>query len=108
VADPRAKARTSPRFPDGFRDVTLRVPEETREGLNKMTAAYGFKDRNEFVSFLVKMWSEGVVAVMDKGSKELLVGAAEDKILTLAKRAARSETNYVLWQLGFKATPYEE
>jgi hypothetical protein len=107
MPNPHAKARTSPRFPEGYHDVTLRVPPETRQGLNDMAAAYCFKDRNEFVTFLVQTWRDGCVAIMDKNTKELLVGAAEEKVLTQAKRVARQETWFTLYEEGFRSTPYD-
>ena len=94
-------------YPDGYHDVVIRVSPETRSRLNQMAAEYGFRDRNEFIAMLCKRWADGCLLLLDKTTKETLTGAAQEQMLKIAKRVARQETNYVLYELGFKATPYE-
>jgi hypothetical protein len=45
--------------------------------------------------------------VLDRVTKECLVSAAEDRMLTKAKRAARDETHLVLFEEGYRATPFD-
>jgi hypothetical protein len=78
-----------------------------RDALKLMAVDFGIPNTKALLRFLVKMHQDGLLVVMNKVAKECLVAAAEEKIVRMAKRAALEETNFVLYQKGFVADPYE-
>jgi len=87
--------------------LTTNVRPETRGRITSAMAEFGFSDRGEFFDMLFLAYSEGRLAVLDRVTKECLVSAAEDRVLTKAKRAARDETHLVLFEEGYRATPFD-
>ena len=87
--------------------LTAHVQTATRGRLTSAMAEFGFSDRGEFFDMLFLAYSEGRLAVLDRVTKECLVSAAEDRMLTKAARAARDETHMVLFEEGYRATPFD-
>ncbi len=65
------------------------------------------RDRASVVMFIAKAYEDGRLIVLDKVTKECLVSAAEERILKLAKKTAREEVLYQLWNEGYRTDPYE-
>jgi hypothetical protein len=66
----------------------------------------GFTRRAGFY-FLVRAMGDNRLMVMDKVTKNVLVGAAKEETLLEARLAARREARNVLWEEGFIADPAE-
>ena len=65
----------------------------------------GFTGRREAFLFLTRAMRDGRLAVMDKLTKELLVGDAREYVLRQARAESRHETRKVLYEEGFISDP---
>ena len=61
----------------------------------------GFRSRKAALMFLCHAMYDKRLFVMDRGTKEILVGAARDDTMAEARRIAREEARIVLWEEGF-------
>lgn len=69
---------------------------------------HGFHARNAAFTYITRAMANNRIAVMDKLTKALLVGEAEENLLVQARWAARNEARMVLWEEGFISDPAEE
>ena len=67
----------------------------------------GFKTRRPTFYFLVRAMQDNRLLVMDRPTREVLVGAAKDETLLQARLAARKEARNVLYEEGFISDPAE-
>jgi hypothetical protein len=95
------------RYPETPKTVVFKLDAETKATLNQMVLDYGMPDRLALLKYLCQAYSNGLLMVVDKATKECLVGAADERMLKMAKRAARDETRWVLYSEGYRATPYD-
>jgi hypothetical protein len=65
----------------------------------------GYSSRRAAFVYLAKAMSGDRLLVLDRPTKEILVGAAKGETLVEARRAAREEARIVLWEEGFIADP---
>lgn len=65
----------------------------------------GFAGRKDALLFLARAMRDGRLLVMDKLTKEILVGDARDNTLLAARAAARHEAKIVLYEEGFISDP---
>ncbi len=73
-----------------------------------MMAEFGFTDRGPFLDMLMAAYADGRLLVLDAPTKAALVGDAEEKMLTKARRAARETVYLVLFEEGYRAHPYDQ
>ena len=92
------------RQPDDKAFVLL--PQDTKRALTKTAHSYGYTRLSDFLKFLATAFEDERVLVLDRLTKELLVGAAEEIVLSKARKAAREEALYTLYEEGYRATPY--
>lgn len=78
-----------------------------RKAFEAMARDFGIAKTKDFINYLTKCHQDGLLVVLNASAKECLVAAAEEKVLRIAKRAAREETHFVLYEEGFRTTPYE-
>ncbi len=90
------------------RRITVDISPECFSEVDKMVAEYGVCGRNSLIEMLMEAHADGRLLVLDAATKALLAGAAEEKMLTKARRAARETTYLVLFEEGYRAHPYED
>ena len=87
--------------------ITFQVSDETKRLYDQMSADFGFTDRADLLRFLCKMNADGLLLIVNKATKDALIAASEERVVKVATRTAREATHYVLWEEGYRATPYE-
>ena len=82
------------------------VDKAAIRGFDAWCSYMGFTRRAGFY-FLVRAMGDQRLMVMDKATKNILVGAAKEETLLEARLTARREARNVLWEEGFIADPAE-
>ena len=92
---------------DRKRVINFYFTDEEKAALDRMVADLGMPGRRAVITFLIHAHMNGVLMVMNKAAKESLMGAAEEKMLAKAQKIARETAQYVLWEEGYRADPYD-
>lgn len=79
----------------------------TRSYLNEAMADMGISLPGHLLDVLMLAYHEGRLLLLDRPTKEAIVGAAEAKMQAKAEKAARAMTYLVLFEEGYRADPYE-
>ncbi len=87
--------------------ISFHCQPVTRTYLDEAMTAYGCSLPGRFLDMLLLAHHEGRLLLLDRATQEAIVGAAEDRMIAKATRAARDQVHLVLWEEGYRADPYE-
>lgn len=101
-------SRPKPTSPARVHRVQFDVDHPTYLTLSEMVLHYGCSSRQALVQMLAMAWREGRMPILDKTSRDVLVGASREEVMREARRAARAEVNLRMYELGFISDPHEK
>ena len=92
-------------YRQGCRRELQNVKPEAIAAFDAWSGRMGFSKRRDAFLYLTRAMAGGRVAVMDKLTRDILVGAAKEEVMREVRPVAQQEAKIVLWELGFIEDP---
>jgi hypothetical protein len=91
---------------DTRKDLVIRgVKPEAIASFDRWSTQMGFKGRLEAFLFVVRAMAGNRLAIMDRLTKDTLIGAATEATMNEVRSVTRHEVDVRLWELGFIDDP---
>ena len=92
---------------DSETKIQIHATYLTRTYLNAAVIEYGTANISKLMETWARAHHEGRLIVLDRVTKEALVGAAEEKMLVKAAKAGRTASFLALYEEGYRPDPYD-